>query len=204
MFNKELKEISSIPYYDKNAELFYQRTINSDMSEYYKVFLANLGKPDAKILDMGCGVGRDTHHFESLGYVVTAIDGSQEMVKLANKITVNPAYLMLFKDMLFDNEFDGIWAAASLIHVPKCELKDVINRVHTALKRDGIFFSTYKHGAGEYTQEERTFFYMTEESIRAHLSEGFKIIDIWKTRDNTSKIAHSPDQTWLNVIARRE
>ncbi|MDP1975918.1 MAG: class I SAM-dependent methyltransferase, partial [Alphaproteobacteria bacterium] len=81
-------------------------------------FLAQLPL-SSKILDAGCGVGRDAHVFENLGHKVTAFDGSFEMVKLANQILKEPAKLMLFQDIDFSEEFDGVWAVASLIHVPK-------------------------------------------------------------------------------------
>ena len=195
---------SSISYYNKNAELFYKRTINSDMSENYQKFLFRLKPLPSTILDLGCGVGRDARYFENLGYDVTAIDGAEEMVCFANEILKKPARLMLFREMNFTNEFDGIWAAASLIHIPEEELEDVIYRIDRALKPSGIFFATFKHGKGEYTQEGRTFYYMTEESIRKYLAEGFEFIDVWKTEDKTSSIAHSPDKMWLNILVRKK
>lgn len=110
---------------------------------------------------------------------------------------------MRFQEMNFSEEFDGIWAAASLIHVPKSELKDVMSRIGRALKPKGIFFVNFKHGEGEYTQEERTFYYMTEVSLRPYLADQFEIIDTWTTEDLSSIFAHSPDKLWLNVLARK-
>ena len=195
---------SSIPYYNQNAELFYKRTINSDMSENYQRFLFRLGSPPRVILDLGCGVGRDARYFENLGYNVSAIDGAEAMVKYANAILKKPARLMLFREMNFANEFDGIWAAASLIHTPQEALEDVIDRIGRALRPNGIFFATFKHGKGEYTQEERTFYYMTEESMCEYLAKGFEVLEIWKTEDKTSSVAHSPDKTWLNILVRKK
>lgn len=194
--------VNSINYYNNNAQIFYERTINSGMSSNYEKFTPLL-KPSAKILDAGCGVGRDTRFFESLGYKVTAFDGSEEMIKLANQIISEPAKLMLFKDMKFCEEFDGVWAAASLIHVPNEELEEAILSIHKALKPDGVFFATFKHGEGQHTQEGRTFYYMKEQVIKEHLSNFFEVIDIWKTKDSTANVAHSPDKMWLNVLAKK-
>lgn len=194
--------MSSIAYYNKNAQIFYERTINGCASELRERFLAQL-KPSVRILDVGCGVGSEARFFEELGHHITAFDGSEEMIKLANQILKEPASLMFFQDMNFSEEFDGIWAAASLIHVPTHELKDVINRICRALKPGGIFFANFKHGEGEYTQEERTFYYMTETSLRYYLADQFKIIDIWTTEDHSSNFAHSPDKMWLNMLARK-
>lgn len=116
------KTSSSVVYYNKNASIFYERTINANFSSLYDQFLNHLN-PSARILDVGCGVGRDAHFFEKRGHPVTAFDGSKEMVNFANKILKEPAKVMLFEEMDFSEEFEGVWAAASLIHVPHDELK---------------------------------------------------------------------------------
>ena len=194
--------MSSIAYYNKNAQLFYERTIKGCAPELRERFLAQL-KPGARILDVGCGTGREAHFFEELGHDVTAFDGSEEMIKLASQILKKPPSLMRFQEMNFSEEFEGIWAAASLIHVPKPELKDIISRIGRALKPGGIFFANFKRGDGEYTQEERTFYYMTEASLRPYLADQFEIIDTWTTEDLSSNFAHSPDKLWLNVLGRK-
>lgn len=197
------KTQDSTVYYDKNAQLFYERTINIDFTELYEPFL-ELIKPCVRILDAGCGVGRDAQYFESLGHQVTAIDGSSEMVNLASQLLKIPAKQMFFHEMTFSEEFDAVWAAASLIHVPPVGLQDVIGRIHRALKSQGIFFATLKHGAGEYTQEGRTFYYLTESSLRPFLESQFEIIKIWTNPDLSRHLAHSPDGLWLNVLARKK
>jgi len=194
--------MSSIPYYDKNAQAFHDRTINANMSESHDLFL-ELMVPSGNILDVGCGVGRDAHYFEKHGYAVSAFDGSVEMVRLANQILKNPAKQMFFDEMDFTEEFDGAWAAASLIHVPNKELTDIIKHIHKALKPGGIFLASFKHGDGEFTHEERTFYYMTDSGIRPYLEGLFEVIKIWTTEDRTSKVAPSPDKKWLNVLVRK-
>lgn len=192
----------SIAYYNKNAQIYSERTVNGCRLEFRERFLAQL-KAGVKILDVGCGVGREAHFFEELGFDVTAFDGSEEMTKLARQILKKPPLLMRFQDMNFSEEFDGIWAAASLIHVPPYELKDIITRIKRALKPEGIFFANFKHGEGEYTQEERTFYYMTEESLRPYLTDQFKIIDIWTAENRSSHFTYSPDKLWLNVLGKK-
>ncbi|MBX9620903.1 MAG: class I SAM-dependent methyltransferase [Alphaproteobacteria bacterium] len=194
--------MSSITYYNKNAQIYSKRTVNGCRLEFRERFLAQL-KPGVRILDVGCGVGREARFFEELGYDVTAVDGSEEMIKLASQILKKPPLFMRFQDMNFSEEFDGIWAAASLIHVPSHELKDIISRIWKALKPEGIFFANFKHGEGEYTQEERTFYYITETSLRPYLADQFKIIDIWTAENRSSHFAHSPDKLWLNVLGRK-
>lgn len=200
---KNEKNMSSIHYYNKNAHDFYLRTIDEIHRSKERIqFLAEL-QPGATILDVGCGVGRDARCFEKLGYSVTAFDGSEEMVKLSTQILKNPPFLMRFKEMNFFEKFNGVWAAASLIHVSPHELKDIFQRIYNALTPQGIFFVNFKHGVGNYTHEERTFYYMTEQEIRPYLASHFEIINIWKTEDNTSKVAPSPDKMWLHVLAKK-
>lgn len=197
----DMKE-ETIGYYNKNSAIFYERTINVDFSPYYSKFLPLI--PDrGSILDVGCGVGRDAHYFEKLDYEVLAIDGSEEMVRLSNEILNRPAELVLFQDIRYREEFDGVWAAASLIHVPDHELQDILGKLHTSLKQDGVLLATFKHGSGHYTQEGRTFYYMTEEVLRPKLEGMFEVLDVWKTEDLSSSVAHSPDRTWLNIIMKK-
>jgi SAM-dependent methyltransferase len=201
-----LGSVTSIPFYNQNAELFYQRVANpsKNLASYYERFLPQL-RPSSRVLDVGCGIGRDSQYFESLGHDVTAIDGSEEMVEFSNKILKKPAKLMLFEEMDFREEFDGVWATAAFIHVPGNELLDVLVRVHKALKPGGLFFFNFKHGQGEYIDplERRTFYYMTEDPLRGYLNGIFEVIDIWRTDDFSSSVAHSPDKMWLNALVRK-
>lgn len=199
---QEGRDTSSIVYYNNNSQIFYDRTINSNMESYYTKFIPYL-PTNASILDLGCGVGRDAHYFENLGYQVTAVDGSVEMVKLATPILKSVPRLMLFHELNFSKEFDAIWAAASLIHVSSSELRDIIEKIYESLKPGGVFFATFKHGSGQHTQEGRTFYYMTEEELRPRLEGKFEVLEIWKKDDSTSLVAYSPDKQWLNILVRK-
>ncbi|MFV9835043.1 MAG: class I SAM-dependent methyltransferase [Rickettsia aeschlimannii] len=97
----------NIQYYNNNAQEFYSRTINADLSDSYKAFTSYLPE-QAHILDAGCGVGRDTKYFLSQGYQVTAFDGSTEMVKLATKETGIDVLHSTFQDIDFKESFDGV------------------------------------------------------------------------------------------------
>jgi len=110
---------------------------------------------------------------------------------------------MLFQEINFSEEFDGAWAAAALIHVPHNELNHVLTLIHQALKPNGVLLATFKHGDGQFTHEERTFYYMNEKSMRNYLGSQFTPIDIWTTDDRTSRVAPSPDKKWLNVLVRK-
>jgi SAM-dependent methyltransferase len=138
----------SIEYYNKYAEEFYNATASADMSEACNKFLKYIAS-GGKILDAGCGSGRDSLYFIKRGYEVVSFDASEEMVRLSGELTGQQTLLMKFEDIDFKDEFDGIWACASLLHVPKTEIKGVITKLVQALKENGIFFGSFKYGEGE-------------------------------------------------------
>ena len=191
--------MSSTAYYDHNAQAFHDRTINADMSQHQNLFLAHL-KSEARILDIGCGVGLDAYFFEQQGHDVLAFDGAQEMVICANQILRQPAKQMFFDEINFDQEFDGAWAAASLLHVSNNELENIFLKIHQALKLKGVFFASFKQGEGELKQEGRTFYYQTQKNLVPHFNTLFDIIEIWTKNDQRT---FRSEQIWLNVLLKK-
>lgn len=193
--------MDSIEYYNKNANSFYNRTINANLQEIYHQFLQCVPK-NGRILDAGCGSGRDSKFFLSQGYEVVAIDGSTEMVKMASTLLGKNVSQMLFQDIHFCNEFDAIWANASLLHVPYECLRETIRIFHKSLRPNGIFYASFKYGASMRQSEDRIFFDMDETKIEPYLSGLFEPLKIWKNADTRSTVAPSPDKCWLNCIAK--
>lgn len=194
--------MKSIKYYQDNAKSFYDRTIGADMSHIYKKFFAVL-PPKAKILDAGCGSGRDSKYFLSLGYEVVAFDGSEEMVKLSTREIGKQTLHLRFEDMNFDCEFDAVWASLSLLHVPYDQMRDVLIKIRCALKFGGIFYASYKYGDYAMKSQERDFYNMTEKTILPYIKGLFEVIEIWESPDTISTIAPSSSKTLLNVLCRK-
>ena len=194
--------MNSISYYDKNSKDFFDRTINANVQDLYQKFLKYVPK-QGRILDAGCGVGRDSKFFLSNRYEVLAFDGSLEMVKLTSNLLGKDALHMLFQDMNFSGEFDAIWANASLLHVPYENLRKVIEAFHKALIPSGILYASFKYGTSMRQTEDRIFFDMDEANIDPYLKGLFVPLEIWKSADTRSKVAPSPDKSWLNFIVRR-
>src|ERR687885_194185 len=138
----------TIDFYNEHAQDFYHRTVNVDMRELYAPFLALL-PAGAHILDAGCGSGRDSLYFKQHGYQVTALDASAELVKLSSQLLQQPVLHLTFQEVDFDERFDGIWACASLLHVPRIEIDDVLRRLTKALKPGAILFTSFKNGNTE-------------------------------------------------------
>ena len=133
----------TIEYYNKNHQEFTSSTLDVYFSDIQDRFLRRLPK-NALILDFGCGTGRDSRYFLQKGYRVEACDGSEEMVKTAERVAGIPVRKMLFSELCEQEHYDGIFACASILHVPYAELPDIFLRMERALKPGGILYVSFK------------------------------------------------------------
>ena len=192
----------TIAYYDRNAADFAGQTADLNLGSLYDRFLAHVGA-GGRILDAGCGAGRDTLAFAQRGYEVVAFDASPEMVRLArarvgNRVMGNH---MRFESVTSLAEFDGIWTCASLLHVPECSFPDVAGRLAVALRPGGAWYMSFKSGSGQRMAGGRLFVDHTEASLRDALkSVPVRIADVWISPDvRPGREA----ERWLNVVAAR-
>ena len=190
--------MTTIDYYNQNAETFVQGTLHADMHEHYDRFLPYLSD-QARILDLGCGSGRDTLYFLKQGYSVVPVDGSAEVCKEAERILGFDVRCLRFEDLDYHNEFDGIWACASLLHVPKSDIMTVMNKVAEALKPNGVLYASFKYGSGEGIKGERFFNYYKEDFIDSVIPDaGFICKEFWVSNDVRPD---RQEEKWLNLIA---
>jgi SAM-dependent methyltransferase len=189
---------STIRFYDENAEEFSNSTVDVDMTDLYVPFL-ELMPAGGHILDAGCGSGRDSLNFMQMGYAVTAIDGSEAMAKCASERIGRPVEKLFFHEMDYKNCFDGIWASASLLHVPQKLQKGVFGRFLSGLKSGGVLHASYKYGEGEVSRGGRLFVYHNEATFKDFLQglSDLKIVSMTKTEDQRPEKAN---EFWLNVI----
>lgn len=192
----------TLEYYNTNAEKFFESTCSVDFSQVQCEFL-NLLMPESYILDFGCGSGRDTKYFLEHGYRVDAIDGSEELCRIASEFTEIEVRQMLFQELREKEKYDGIWACASVLHVMKKELTDILQKMCNAVKVDGIIYASFKYGNFEGERNGRYFSDFTEESFsklvkRVH---GLIIEKMWITGDGREGRG---DERWLNIILRRK
>ena len=191
---------SNIEYYNINAASFVAGTQNVDMSlwrDKFESYVADGGR----VLDAGCGSGRDSKAFIQHGFSVVAFDASGEMCKAASELIGQEVWQMKFQEIAFDEEFDGIWACASLLHVPYEELPDVMNKLNKALKPSGVIYVSFKYGDGKMTKGERTFSNFTEISVEKLLNDTeFEVIECGITGDVREGRG---DENWVNTIAKK-
>ncbi len=141
----------TIAYYDRFARAFWDGTRHHDVSQNYAAFLNAIeSEPPYSILDLGCGPGRDLSHFRSLGHEAVGLDGSQQFVAMAQAYSgCEVLHQNLLAMRLPESSFDGIFANASLFHVPRQELPRVLLELFKTLKPRGVLFSSNPRGNNE-------------------------------------------------------
>ena len=188
----------TLAYYDENATSFASSTANVEFSETQRRF-EELLSPGARILDFGCGSGRDAKHFLDAGFDVTATDGSAELCRLAEQRIGRPVRHELFQDLAETDAYDGIWACSSILHLPKAELADVFRKMLAALKPGGIIYTSFKLGTFEGMRNGRHFTDFTEATFREFLAgiPGLHIQQAWTTGDVRPG---RENEQWLNLL----
>lgn len=187
-------------YYDVNAEAFVARTADVDIDHLRDPFLAEL-PPGGRILDAGCGSGRDAYVFARRGFQVTALDGSLEMVKAARRRTALDVIHSTFLDFQSDEPFHGVWACASLLHVAPAQLAHTLAHLCELLTPGGVLYASFRFGNGERIEGERYFNDQTPDQLAelAHRVAGVFLDRAWVT--DSAVVA---GQRWTNGWFRRQ
>lgn len=242
----------TIEYYNRHAQSFCDSTVMADMSLCRRRFLQYIPK-GGRILDAGCGSGRDSRAFLEAGYRVEAFDASEAVCEYARTYTGLPVRCCRFEDFaehfrtsgssafgLLDTGvlresddicgsggfgqpgsgalregtavdgaaamgenagFDGIWACASLLHLPEKSLAAVLPMLAGALKRSGILYASFKRGQNQHFRGGRFFCDFTEDSLTKLISQShcFKLLECFVTGDVR---ADREGELWVNIIAR--
>lgn len=191
----------TIDYYNQNVDSFFDTTVNADIKEVRDRFINSIPEKGT-ILDFGCGSGRDTKAFLDLGYIVYAIDGSEELCKKASEYTGIEVKHSYFEDLNDVEKYDGIWACSSILHLPKSELKTVLIKMKNALKTNGVIYTSFKYGDFEGEKNGRFFTYFSKESFESFIKdvEGIEIEEAWTTSDVRPGRG---EEKWLNLILRK-
>lgn len=193
---------NTLNYYAKNTEEFIASTLEADMSQTQKKFLALLPK-GAHILDLGCGSGRDSLCFIQQGFQVTAVDGSLELAKFASELIGQEVIVADFKDLeLPPSSFDAIWASASLLHVHSEDLPGILAKVIDFAKPGAIFYMSFKYGDYEGERGGRYYTDLNEARFADFLQKSgrhLEIIEQWVAKD----VRPEKPELWLNTLARK-
>ena len=192
--------MDSIEYYDKNAVEYFERTVDINMQSWWDLFTGQLPE-GASVLDLGCGSGRDSAYFISSGFDVTAMDASEEMCNLASIHIGQDVLHLSFAEMDFNQVFDGIWACASLLHVPSEEIDTILAKVINSLKINGVLFLSFRYGEYEGIRDGRYFTDYRTKSLKELINrfKNLEIIEIEKCKDSQE----DKDTEWIYALVRR-
>jgi len=174
-------------------------------SRQLDAFLDGL-EPGARILELGCGDGRDAARMIARGFAVDPSDGAPEMARLASARLGREVPVMRFDRLEAEGQYDAVWANASLLHVPGAKLPAILGRVHRALKPGGWHFASYKSepgGTGEGHRDEhgRYYSYISEDALRtAYGAHEWRSLAV---RHGLGGSFGGVPTEWLNVTARR-
>jgi len=197
-------ESKTIDYYNQVAKSYVENTINVNFSERQNKFI-DLLHEDSIILDFGCGSGRDSKYFIDHGFRVIAVDGSEEMVKLASDYTGLNVIHSSFQEFEFTENVDAVWACSSLLHVESEELAIITTSIYNHLNNDGLIYLSFKYGDFEGFRRGRIFNDMNEIKFERfmkanNLDKKFSII----SDDITSDVRQGrANEKWLNLILRK-
>lgn len=187
----------TLGYYDNNAEAFVESTFTVSMTRLYQEFLPHV--PDGgHILDAGCGSGRDALSFHRMGYQVSAFDGSRAIASLASQRTGLPVQHRAFSDVTEVGVYNGIWACASILHLPETDIASAIARLWGALRPGGAFYMSFKVGEGERSHDGRHFTDADEATAEGWVSALPELngCHMWRTNDQRP----DRDEQWLNIL----
>ncbi len=192
----------SINYYNKNAEKFIQDTFQISMEALIAEFIYYVPK-GGSILDLGCGSGRDSLYFKEKGYDIYAVDGAEEMVIHTRKYIGDRVTLATFEEYTSCRCFDGIWALASLLHVPRKNIKKIIRKYMNCLNVEGVMFMSFKNVEQDYNKGGREFTCFTEKTLIELLNEveGIEIVKIMNTVDVRED---RENEKWISIIIKNK
>ena len=195
-------ETRTLGHYNDHADAYWQGTKDHDVTGNYKAFLTAL--PPGKvcdILDFGCGPGRDLRYFLSLGHRPVGLDGSTLFCRMARDHSGCQVLEQHFLQLeLATQAYDGIFANASLFHIPRQALPQVLKTLHAALRPGGILFSSNPRGTGEAWSGQRYGHYMQFDASKTYLeAAGFEVMHHYY-RPAGKPVEQQP---WLAIVSRR-
>ena len=194
-----ISQDTTLSWYRDNAIQYAEETRNSLVLDALWEFLSRI-KEGGTILDYGSGSGRDSAYFINKGFSVDSLDGSAEMKAQAERLFGIKVKLASFLSLEEKEKYDGIWAQASILHLEEHDLRVALTLIERALKRDGVFYSSFRKGEGDGYENGRWYTNMTERRFLSFLPASLYVEKIWESQD----VRPGVSRTWLSIICRKK
>ena len=194
-----ISQDTTLSWYRDNAIQYAEETRNSLVLDALWEFLSRM-KEGGTILDYGSGSGRDSAYFLDKGFSVDSLDGSAEMKAQAERLFGIKVKLASFLSLEEKDKYDGIWAQASILHLEEHDLKTALTLIERALKRDGVFYSSFRKGEEDGYEKGRWYTNMTERRFLSFLPASLYVEKIWESQD----VRPGVNKTWLSIICRKK
>ena len=194
-----ISQDTTLSWYRDNAIQYAEETRNSLVLDALWEFLSRM-KEGGTILDYGSGSGRDSAYFLDKGFSVDSLDGSAEMKAQAERLFGIKVKLSSFLSLEEKDKYDGIWAQASILHLEEHDLRVALTLIERALKRDGVFYSSFRKGEGDGYENGRWYTNMTERRFLSFLPASLYVEKIWESQD----VRPGVNRTWLSIICRKK
>ena len=194
-----ISQDTTLSWYRENAIQYAEETRNSLVLDALWEFLSRM-KEGGTILDYGSGSGRDSAYFLDKGFSVDSLDGSAEMKAQAERLFGIKVKLSSFLSLEEKDKYDGIWAQASILHLEEHDLRVALTLIERALKRDGVFYSSFRKGEEDGYENGRWYTNMTERRFLSFLPAKLYVEKIWESQD----VRPGVSRTWLSIICRKK
>ena len=194
-----ISQDTTLSWYRDNAIQYAEETRNSLVLDALWEFLSRM-KEGGTILDYGSGSGRDSAYFINKGFSVDSLDGSAEMKAQAERLFGIKVKLASFLSLEEKDKYDGIWAQASILHLEEHDLRVALTLIERALKRDGVFYSSFRKGEEDGYENGRWYTNMTERRFLSFLPASLYVEKIWESQD----VRPGVSRTWLSIICRKK
>ena len=194
-----ISQDTTLSWYRENAIQYAEETRNSLVLDALWEFLSRM-KEGGTILDYGSGSGRDSAYFINKGFSVDSLDGSAEMKAQAERLFGIKVKLSSFLSLEEKEKYDGIWAQASILHLEEHDLRVALTLIERSLKRDGVFYSSFRKGEEDGYENGRWYTNMTERRFLSFLTASLYVEKIWESQD----VRPGVSRTWLSIICRKK
>lgn len=194
-----ISQDTTLSWYRDNAIQYAEETRNSLVLDALWEFLSRM-KEGGTILDYGSGSGRDSAYYLDKGFSVDSLDGSAEMKAQAERLFGIKVKLASFLSLEEKDKYDGIWAQASILHLEEHDLRVALTLIERALKRDGVFYSSFRKGEEDGYEKGRWYTNMTERRFLSFLPASLYVEKIWESQD----VRPGVSRTWLSIICRKK